>query len=163
VDYFLCFNHHYSSICFSIFSIKSLIRFNFQHSSQTSPEPFLYGPEKRFLISFWNILHRQVEYHGCYWLFCSALQKKIPHFVSLQINGLNRLMYDFGSYVWESKWKVEKTVFQLGFEIFSTITSFIKISSGHSLITKLIFLNFLPDNLRNRWANVLRSVPSWIT
>ena len=34
------------------------------------------------------------------------------------------------------------TVFQLDFEIFRTIASFIKISSGHSLIIKLIFIKF---------------------
>ena len=32
------------------------------------------------------------------------------------------------------------TVFQLDFEIFRTIASFIQISLGHSLITRLIFL-----------------------
>jgi hypothetical protein len=41
------------------------------------------------------------------------------------------------------------TVFQLDFEIFRTIASFIKISSGHSLIIKLIILQ---NNVRNRWA-----------
>ena len=55
------------------------------------------------------------------------------------------------------------SVFQLDFEIFSTIARFIKISSGHSLIIKLIFIKKFQDNLRNRWANVLRPVPSWIT
>jgi len=34
-------------------------------------------------------------------------------------------------------------VFHLHFEIFRTIASFIKISSGHSLIIKLIFIKFL--------------------
>jgi len=34
------------------------------------------------------------------------------------------------------------TVFQLDFEIFRTIASFIKISSSHSLINKLIFIKF---------------------
>ena len=34
------------------------------------------------------------------------------------------------------------TVFQLDFEFFRTIVSFIKISSGHSLIIKLILLQF---------------------
>jgi hypothetical protein len=33
-------------------------------------------------------------------------------------------------------------VFQLDFEIFRTIASFVKISSGHSLIIKLIFIKF---------------------
>ena len=33
-------------------------------------------------------------------------------------------------------------MFQLDFEIFRTIASFIKISSGHSLIIKLIFIKF---------------------
>jgi hypothetical protein len=33
---------------------------------------------------------------------------------------------------------------------FRTIVSFIKISSGHSLIIKLIFIKVLLDNLRNR-------------
>jgi len=34
------------------------------------------------------------------------------------------------------------TVFQLDFEIFRAIASFIKISTGHSLIIKLIFIKF---------------------
>jgi hypothetical protein len=34
------------------------------------------------------------------------------------------------------------SAFQLDFEIFRTIVSFIKISSGHSLIIKLIFIKF---------------------
>jgi hypothetical protein len=34
------------------------------------------------------------------------------------------------------------SAFQLDFEIFRTIVSFIKISSGHSLIVKLIFIKF---------------------
>ena len=34
------------------------------------------------------------------------------------------------------------SVFQLAFEIFRTVASFIKISSGHSLIIKLIFIKF---------------------
>jgi hypothetical protein len=42
-------------------------------------------------------------------------------------------------------------VFQLDFEIFRTIASFIKISSGHTV---------LQENLRNRWANVPRPVSS---
>jgi hypothetical protein len=35
-----------------------------------------------------------------------------------------------------------KSVFQLDFKIFRTIVSFIKISSGQSLIIKLIFIKF---------------------
>jgi hypothetical protein len=38
-------------------------------------------------------------------------------------------------------WEIH-SVFQLHFEIFRTIASFIKISSGHSLIIKLIFVKF---------------------
>jgi len=46
-------------------------------------------------------------------------------------------------------------VFQLDFKIFKTIASFIKISSGHSLIIKLIFIKFFRTIWENRWANVL--------
>jgi hypothetical protein len=35
-----------------------------------------------------------------------------------------------------------QSVFQLDFEIFRTIANFIKISSGHSLIIKLIVIKF---------------------
>jgi hypothetical protein len=35
-----------------------------------------------------------------------------------------------------------EAVFQLDFEIFRTTTSLMKISSGHSLIIKLIFIKF---------------------
>jgi len=41
-----------------------------------------------------------------------------------------------------SKNTVYYSVFQPDFEIFRTIVSFIKISSGHSLIIKLIFIKF---------------------
>jgi hypothetical protein len=51
-------------------------------------------------------------------------------------------------------------VFQLDFEIFRTIASFIKIISGHSLIIKQIFIKFFRIDMRNRWANVLRPVLS---
>ena len=37
---------------------------------------------------------------------------------------------------------INNSVFQLDFEIFRTIVSFIKISSGHFLIIKLIFIKF---------------------
>ena len=37
---------------------------------------------------------------------------------------------------------ISTAVFQLDFEIFRTIASFIKISSGHSLKIKLIFIKF---------------------
>jgi hypothetical protein len=43
------------------------------------------------------------------------------------------------------------------------IASFIKITSGHSLIIKQIFIKFFRIDMRNRWTNVLRSVLSWIT
>jgi hypothetical protein len=39
-------------------------------------------------------------------------------------------------------WSISYSVFQLDFEIFRTIASFIKISSGHYLIIKLIFIKF---------------------
>ena len=55
------------------------------------------------------------------------------------------------------------SVFQLDFEIFRTVVSFIKISSGHSLVINTNFYKVLQDNLRNRWANVLRPVPILIT
>ena len=41
-----------------------------------------------------------------------------------------------------SKDMYQYAVFQLDFEIFTTIASFINISSGHSLIIKLIFIKF---------------------
>ena len=45
---------------------------------------------------------------------------------------------------YKSRWgsKNLRPVFQLDFEIFRTIASFIKISSGHSLMIKLIFIKF---------------------
>ena len=66
------------------------------------------------------------------------------------------------------------SVFQLDFEIFRTIASFIKIPSGHSLIIKLIFIKFFRtiweiggqmswDPLPSWITNVLRPLPSWIT
>ena len=55
-------------------------------------------------------------------------------------------------------------IFQLDFEIFRTIASFIKIYSGHVLVIKVIFIKFF----RTIWEiggqiNVLRIVPSHIT
>jgi hypothetical protein len=58
---------------------------------------------------------------------------------------------------------LHNSVFQLDFEIFRTIASFIKFSSGHSSVIKLIVYKVLQDKFRNRWVNSLRTVPSWIT
>ena len=43
----------------------------------------------------------------------------------------------------------KNSVFQLDFEMFRTVASYIKISSGHSLIIKLIFMKFFSTILRN--------------
>ena len=115
--------------------------------------PGINGPASTVYKAATNVLQAHAAVYNLY----NQAYKNTQNGKNIDICSIVWLNFHFFLIEWY------ESVFQLDFKIFRTIVSFIKISSGQSLIIKLYFYKVLQDSLRNIWANVLRPVSSWST